>query len=135
MFSLAMINKLVIILYILTIITTLISSATKDLTHHSDSNANSNTDYSGDNNSEVFPPILDPFSPKRFKMIRQVGNSTVPLTEQVQLSGGTFYFGSQTVRMKKVENIVYMVMMMLVMIVETMIMTMIIIIILISMQW
>ena len=97
-----MINKLVIILYILTVISTLILSATKDSTHHSDSNANSNTDNSGDNNSEVFPPMLDPFSPKRFNMIRQVGNSTIPLTEQVQLSGGTYYFGSQTVRMKVV---------------------------------
>jgi len=54
------------------------------------------------NGSKVFPPIVDPFSPKRFKMSRQENNSSIALTKQIQMNGGTYYFGSQTVIQDKI---------------------------------
>lgn len=54
----------------------------------------SNNNVSEDKDKE---PQAKQFSPKRFKMVRLDSNSTVPLTEQVSIPGGSYYFGSQTV--------------------------------------
>jgi len=63
------------------------------------------------NGSKVFPPIVDPFSPKRFKMSRQENNSSIALTKQIQMNGGTYYFGSQTVSYHEYSNGLMIIMM------------------------